>query len=123
MPITCKSTSRSCRWAALCLLLSWCVAFASPLVKPASLQLICSKAGIELVSLIDAQDNDDAMQVVGLDCPACLPVGLPPADTRALITAALPAADIAPPFISRPPAFPGLAPPARGPPLFSTDRT
>lgn len=115
--------TRNCRWAALCLLLSWCVAFASPLIKPASLQLICSKAGIELVSLTDAQDHEGDLQVLVLDCPACLPVGLPPADTNALITAALPATDVAPPFISRPPAFSGLAPPARGPPPFSTDRT
>lgn len=123
MPITRTHMTRSCRWAVLCLLLSWCVAFASPLFKPASLQLICGHAGLELVVLSDAQDDEGALQASGLDCPACLPVGLPPADPGSQPRAALPAAAIAARFISHPPSFTGLAPPARGPPQFFPDRT
>lgn len=115
---------RTCRRAVLCLLLSWCAAFASPLIKPASLHLVCGAAGLELVAQSDTPHNDDVLQVLGQDCAACLPAGLPPGGASAWIPgvwhAAVPGTAIRSTFR---PAFLLPVPPARGPPLFVPDLT
>ena len=57
--------------------LSMGVAIASPLVKPQSLQLVCSAAGAIKV-LTDAGDEASGPLTNTLDCPLCAAVGAPP---------------------------------------------
>jgi len=123
MSLTHLRNTRTCRCAVLCLLLSWCVAFASPLIKPTVLHLVCGTAGLELVAESDSAHNDGVLQVLGQDCAACLPIGLPPGGDLVLQLNALPTAE--PGDVFRPFTFAFLlpVPPARGPPLFVTDLT
>lgn len=115
--------TRTCRCAVLCLLLSWCVAFASPLIKPTALHLVCGTAGLELITQSDTPHNDGVLQVLGQDCTACLPIGLPPGSDLAVPLNALPTGE---PGNARHPFTPAYllpVPPARGPPLFVPDLT
>ncbi len=53
------------------------VAIASPLVKPQSVQLVCSASGaVKIVA--DGGDDDTAALRNTLDCPLCAAVGAPP---------------------------------------------
>ncbi len=106
------------------LVLAWLVlamgaAVASPLVRPASLALVCTAAGASLVST----DGGEALPAPGhaLDCPLCLHLLAPPPHD---VVAALPgvAAHPAPvPVCIRRVVATLSAPPlpARGPPAFS----
>ncbi|MBA4343711.1 MAG: hypothetical protein C0423_16350 [Methylibium sp.] len=104
-----------CRWLLGCLLLSWCVAYAAPLIHPAALELVCSTGGsLRLIDLSTGEDASSSMT----DCALCLAGGAPP-----------PAAASLPDFF--PPGPPTLGrkqrltltasssapPPARGPPV------
>lgn len=115
--------TRSCRWAVLCLLLSWCAAFASPLINPAALHLVCGTAGVELVAQSDTPHNDGALQVLGQDCAACLPMGLPPDGQAVWLPDSFSAAEPGQATRLFHPAFLLPAPPARGPPFFVPDLT
>ena len=53
------------------------VAIASPLVKPQSVQLVCSASGaIKIIAV--GGDNDTGALRNTLDCPLCAAVGAPP---------------------------------------------
>ena len=96
------------------------VAIASPLVKPQSIELICSGAGVMKV-LVKTDDGSKEVSGAMLDCPLCVHNSAPP-PPAALLTAepvqplayvlrAIPAAHIA--------SLTAVPPPARGPPVFS----
>lgn len=72
--------------------LSLGVAVASPLVKPQSLQLVCStgSSSAKLVVLDDAQGGGATVGHHALDCPACLAVTLPSPLQTLKLPAALP---------------------------------
>lgn len=98
--------------------LSMGVAIASPLVKPQSVQLVCSAAGaIKIIA--DGGDEDTGALRNTLDCPLCAAVGAPPPQNFVTVLApatgmayALPRPVDAPHTrLSAPPL------PARGPPV------
>lgn len=92
------------------------VAIASPVVKPQSMELICSGGGV-MKLLVKSDDGSAAQSSHTLDCPLCATPGAPPPALQAGATLAPPSAGVQPvlavsPRISRP-----AAPlPARGPP-------
>lgn len=115
MPCTPWPLQRIRRLIAWWLLLSWAVAYASPIVKPLQWHLVCGPSGLSWVVVIDTAppvDNDTP------DCADCLPLVLAAGDDRSALPAPLPAA------LAREQApdshFSPLvrAPPARGPPRF-----
>ncbi|WP_341685695.1 DUF2946 family protein [Limnohabitans sp.] len=75
-------TLRNARFLAR-LVLAWMVLFvgiavASPLVKPVSLEVVCSAAaGTHIVVVAD--DGTPSDQTTGMHCPLCLPLSAPPA--------------------------------------------
>ncbi len=75
-------TLRNARFLAR-LVLAWMVLFvgiavASPLVKPVSLEVVCSaSAGTHIVVVAD--DGTPSDQNNGMHCPLCLPLSAPPA--------------------------------------------
>lgn len=100
-----------------CLLVSWSLVFASPLIQPPQSTTVCSSTGLQWVDL----DNDGAPVTTGhaLDCALCLPTALPSPSPlgdawlldfghhqRAIATA------------TRHPVPEATPPPARGPPRF-----
>lgn len=123
MSLTLLRHTRACRRVVLCLLLSWCSAFASPLIKPAVLHVVCGTAGLELVAQSESSHNDGFGHVLGQTCAACLPIGLPPAGAARIELHVLPAAEPGEATRAFTPAFLLPVPPARGPPLFVPDLT
>lgn len=116
-------TLRRIRWLARFVLvwfvMSLGVAVASPLVKPQSLELICSGSGaIKLLV-----QTDDGVQEVGshtLDCPLCAHVGAPPPPVGARVPAVHPLAHALRPIPAAHIAARTAAPlPPRGPPAHS----
>lgn len=106
------------------LVLAWFVLFvavatASPWVQPVELQLVCSAAGeAKLVSL---DDDGVASQHVGhlLDCPACMPSGLPGPEGSPRLPRQLPLPHVLTPLEEARIAAITAAPlPARGPPAW-----
>jgi hypothetical protein len=57
------------------------VAVASPLVKPAATQLVCTAMGSMKLVQADADDQGTVPLHTALDCPACLPLIAPPLAT------------------------------------------
>lgn len=53
-------------------------AVASPLVKPQSVEMVCSGMGGMKMVQVDLDGTDDATSLGLLDCPACLPLVAPP---------------------------------------------
>ena len=54
------------------------VAVASPIVKPGSLQSVCSGAGVSMLMAVDGE-TDATGTALGMDCPLCQPApALPP---------------------------------------------
>ena len=94
------------------------VAIASPLVKPQSVQLVCSASGGVKI-IVDGGDEDTGALRNTLDCPLCAAVGAPPPQTFLPVSApatglgyALPTAVDAPqPRLAAAP-FPPRGPPA-----------
>lgn len=118
MPYTPWPLQRIRRITALWLLLSWAVAYASPIVKPLQWHLVCGQSGPAWVVVLDSAPlaDDDTP-----DCADCLPLVLAAGDARSAPAAPLPAAlarERAPANTFAPSV---RAPPARGPPLFSLD--
>lgn len=63
------------------LVLAWMVLFvgiavASPLVKPASMEVVCSASGSHIV--VSADDGAQPDNGTGMHCPLCLPLSAPP---------------------------------------------
>lgn len=100
-----------------CLLMSWSLVFASPLIRPPQSTPVCSSVGVQWVDLGD--DGTTSAAAHAPDCALCLPTALP-----------------APPFagdswllafgqhqrsvttVQRHPLPEAMPPPARGPPRF-----
>ena len=53
------------------------VAIASPIVKPQSMQLVCSASGVVKLQADTGDDDAGALRAT-LDCPLCAAVGAPP---------------------------------------------
>lgn len=94
-------------------------AIASPLIKPSSMELLCSASGA-MKLLVKSSDGDTVESTHTLQCALCLPISAPPALAlefslfRSDLTYAqerIPAAILA--ALTLPPL------PARGPPLVS----
>ena len=115
------------------LVLAWLVlataaAGASPLVRPASLQLVCSTAGAMILVVADAGDNGASDSAAGsgaaahqLDCPLCLPMAAPPPSPPpgAWPASACPSHRAAPSIPAAHRAAAAAPLPARGPPARS----
>lgn len=111
-----------CRWVLACLLLSWGLAYAAPLLRPAVLASVCSSVGA--MRLVDRDSGKSVEQGAlggqGLpDCAQCLSASLsaPPPSATTLVLPAVQAAPIAQHGADSACKTPTRAPPARGPPL------
>lgn len=107
-----------CRCPVLwCLLVSWSLVFASPLIQPPQSTTVCSSTGLQWVDLGD--DGTPVTTAHALDCALCLPTALPSppplGDTWLLDFAHHQRAVAAATRHIFPEATP---PPARGPPRF-----
>ena len=65
-------------------LLSLGVAVASPVVKPRTLEMVCSGGSYKLVASDEAATGSSPS---GLDCPLCVLAGLPPAPLALAVAA------------------------------------
>jgi len=94
------------------------VATASPVVKPKSMELLCSGGVMKLV--VTSDDGSTPASGHTLDCPLCVSLDAPPASTAAVAQAQPPSVGI---LLSHADAsiavFTAAPPPARGPPLIS----
>jgi len=109
------------RFALVWFALFVCVAAASPLVNPQSMEMVCSGSGV--MKLVIQGQSDDGVGVASghaLDCSLCGTVGAPPPISLSLpalpqplayALQSIPQARIA--------ALTGAPLPARGPPTFS----
>ena len=95
------------------------VAIASPIVKPQSMEVICSGSGV-MKLLIKSDEGSKVVSLHTLDCSLCATGYAPPpimqwsvepVQPLAHVLQSLPAALIA--------SLTAVAPPARGPPAFS----
>jgi hypothetical protein len=113
--ITIRRAPRA-RSVVLWLLLALTAALVSPLVRPQSIELLCTGTG-SVKLLVGSNDEADLNIVHGHDCTLCAQASAPPAQAYAM-AAASPASTYvqrALPFAS--PAWPAAPPlPARGPP-------
>lgn len=113
---------RRLRWVWLCVLLCWAVAYATPLVRPHAMTLVCkSTGGAQWVSAdpdTDTLYSSGAWRLPSLDCAQCLPSAVPPPLFDAQAVVLLPRGDL--PAQATRPVFANTvaAPPARGPPAF-----
>jgi hypothetical protein len=105
------------RWVMLWVVLALGVAIASPLVKPQSMELLCTGSGV-MKLLVTTEDGSQPTQAHGLDCALCMLASAPPPQQRPMLPVAhnlayalqtIPAARMA--WLTAPPL------PARGPPL------
>lgn len=105
--------------ALLWFVLSVGVSTASPLVRPLSIQLVCSGTTVKLV--VDSGDGMKEMGAHTMDCALCLPSAAPPPARYA----ALPPATVALAYVTRSIPAARLAAavaaplPARGPPALA----
>jgi len=104
------------RWMLACVLLAWGAAWATPLLQPGGLQVVCSASGH--LKLVGAKAAGHGASHIG-DCTQCAPSSLmstplPRLPDLMLAAAAGAAADRSP---SPESARTGALPPARGPPI------
>lgn len=97
--------------------LSICAAVAAPVVKPQSLELVCSAGGA--MKMVEAGADGQSGDAAALECPLCLAADAPPprdvsrhaaAQPLGHVLQSIPAARIA--------ALTAAPLPARGPPAF-----
>ncbi len=94
------------------------VAVASPVVKPKSMELLCSGGVVKL--LVTSDEGNPPASGHTLDCPLCVSLDAPPASTASLVQAQPPSDGILRSHADAPLAvFTAAPPPARGPPLLS----
>jgi hypothetical protein len=104
------------RWIVLAFLLGMAAAYASPLIQPRSLDLLCSTNGA--MKLISQTADGEEANVDAMHCGLCVPIAAPPLATLqpsfqsalAYATQRSPASALA--ALTRPPL------PARGPPAI-----
>lgn len=120
--MTCLQTLRRAHWLTRLVLLWFALflgaAVASPMVKPASGQMVCTAMG-GMKMVMDGDDGQASSASASMECPLCAQVGAPPAaalPTRAPVNTLahalrpLPAAHIA--WLTSTP-LPPRGPPAR----------
>lgn len=106
------------------LVLAWFALFvgaglASPLIKPASVQMVCSASGQMKLVAAD-QDEGEVRIATGLDCPLCVSVMPPPALYSPDLAFASPLAHaLRPPVAAHIAAATAPPLPSRGPPSIS----
>lgn len=113
-----RTMNRLPAWVFAWFVLCYGVAYAKPIVQPRSLELVCAKTGVLLVS--HSQDGQPELGKPGLDCPLCLlgQASAPPAAAPALVSAPLFSSPLAlPPARSFVLVQSGAPPPARAPPV------
>jgi hypothetical protein len=94
------------------------VAVASPIVKPKSMELLCSGGVMKL--LVTGEDGSTPATGHTLDCPLCVALDAPPASSAGLGQAQPDSAGMLASHVAAPvKVFTAAPPPARGPPLFS----
>ena len=94
------------------------VATASPVVKPKSMELLCSGGGMKL--LVTSDDGSTPAPGHTLDCPLCVLLDAPPASTAGLVQVQPPSVAMLLSHADAPLAvFTAAPPPARAPPLLS----
>lgn len=107
-----------CRCPVLwCLLMSWSLAFAAPLIQPPHRSAVCSSAGLQWVDIHD--DGAPLATAHAVDCALCLPTALPgptPDSDRWLLGFGHSRVSITAQAHRPPPE--ATPPPARGPPPF-----
>jgi hypothetical protein len=111
-----RSSSTVVRLVLAWLLLMLGVAFASPLVSPQAMELVCAQGGS--VKLVVVGDDGQAPAAVhhGLDCPLCLASGLPPSADVPTLPQSHPLAHALHPIVrARIAALVGAPLPSRGP--------
>jgi hypothetical protein len=95
------------------------VAVASPLVKPVSMELVCSGSGL-MKLIVKTDDGAKEVRTHTLDCPLCMAMSAPPPALRADVAPAQPLAHALRPIPAAHIALLTAAPlPARGPPTIS----
>ena len=106
------------RWVLVCFVLSLGSAIASPLVRPQTMELVCSGAGT--VKLIIKTDGGEPVSHHTLHCPLCASLGAPPPQLRVTAEPFQPLSYVLQPIAAAHIAALTTAPlPARGPPVFS----
>jgi hypothetical protein len=106
------------RWVLVCFVMSLGAAIASPLVKPQTMQLVCTGAGS--VKLLIGSDDGASVSHHTLHCPLCASVGAPPPQTRTVAEPLQPLSHVLQPIAAAHiAARTAAALPARGPPVFS----
>lgn len=112
-----RSPNRLRWWIVAWLFCGLGAALASPLVRPHSMELVCSAAsGATLV--VHAKTGNAVLDTLGLHCLLCLPGSVPPPPAHRAPPAL--AVAMAPPALppgAPPPAPTAAPPPARAPPL------
>lgn len=94
------------------------VAVASPIVKPKSMELLCSGGVMKL--LVASDDGSTPASGHTLDCPLCVSLDAPPASMAGLVQARpLPLGILLSQADASLAVFTAAPPPARGPPLVS----
>lgn len=104
------------RWVFLCLLALWVTAYATPLIRPVRLDVVCSGSGMYLLAETSMTGSPERPLAETVDCPDCLPLLLPPATAAAQQQMVRVATPVSPLVVSGIPARPDLPPPARAPP-------
>jgi len=109
-----------CRLVLLWFVLSLGVAVVSPMVNPQAMDLVCSTAGTIKI-IVQTDEGAQAMGASQMDCPLCVPGGVPPLSSRAAdLPNFLPLSHAIQPIeAARIAAATAASPPARGPPRFS----
>ena len=106
------------RWVLVCFVMSLGAAIASPLVKPQTMELVCSGAGT--VKLLISSDDGGSVSHHTLHCPLCASLGAPPPQPRVLAEPFQPLSYVLRPIAAAHVAARAAAAlPARGPPVFS----
>ena len=117
-------TLRNCRNLIRLVLLWWVltlgVSVATAIVKPGSLQLVCSGAGTTVLLSVDGDGKKNATSAaLGMDCPLCQPAPALPPPTE--LAADAERADFLLATLAQPPVVAATAPPfpPRAPPTLS----
>jgi hypothetical protein len=103
----------------LMFLMSLGVAMASPIVKPQAMELICTSSG-HVKAVVHTDDGVQEMGAGHLDCPMCVPGGVPPLPSAVALPPLLPLGHAVQSIPAARLAAATAAPlPARGPPSLS----
>ncbi len=114
-----RSARNLARFVLVWFVLSLGAAVASPMVKPQSMELVCTGTGVIKV-LVKSDDGVKEVSSHTLDCPLCATAGTPPPVTQAKVEPVFPLSHVLQPIAAAHIAWLTAAPlPARGPPAFS----